>query len=536
MSAPSTTVRMSRRVLTLVGLGVALPALLLAGLGVYLTLRIAHAVEEESRRYDRYIAAQVGEAFERELLDELRRRIVPAENAARAGGDSAAVMAALGAGAAGLGAPHLMREGELPGTTGIIVESTPLLYAPGAGPWRGRTFAGLLLRGPGGEVLGAGGWWLDPRRFLVTRFETVVLTRLPENPRLYGGMVAARRLSVALLGPFDEELRRVRQPGRRAEGVAEELGGPLEGYRVRVCPAQDAPVVWATRFIGLMITFIGLVAMVILVATLFGLRYATRQLELAHLKSSFVSNVTHELKTPIALIRLAAETLELQRYRTPEEGRSFLAGIVRETQRLQQLVDNILDFARLEAGRARLRLEPVDLAQIVRQTVEDFRPRLEQHGFRLETDLPEGLPLVRGDAAMLQHCLLNLLDNALKYSREQREVRVWVAARDGAVTASVADRGIGIAPADQKQIFEKFVRVETGLVHDVKGAGLGLSLVHQIVRAHGGRVELVSSPGEGSTFTIVLPRAEGVEASRGPARSAGQGRGPGPAEPGKEEG
>ena len=134
-----------------------------------------------------------------------------------------------------------------------------------------------------------------------------------------------------------------------------------------------------------MITFIGLVAMVILVATIAGLRYTTRQLELAQLKSSFVSNVTHELKTPIALIRLAVETLELRRFSTPEEGESFLAGIVRETKRLQQLVDNILDFARLEAGQARLRLESVDLAQLARETVENFRPRLEQQGFRLET-------------------------------------------------------------------------------------------------------------------------------------------------------
>ena len=137
-----------------------------------------------------------------------------------------------------------MREGELPGTTGIIVESTPLLYAPGTGPRRGRTFAGLLLRGPSGEVLGAGGWWIDPRRFLIARFENVVLTRLPENPRLYGGMVAARRLSVSLLGPYDEELRRVREPGGEAGVRIEALGGPLEGYAVRVAPAQGAPVVW----------------------------------------------------------------------------------------------------------------------------------------------------------------------------------------------------------------------------------------------------------------------------------------------------
>ena len=112
---------------------------------------------------------------------------------------------------------------------------------------------------------------------------------------------------------------------------------------------------------------------------------------------------------------------------------------------------------------------------------------------------------VRGDAQALSQCVLNLLDNAMKYSRERKEVRVSARAVDERVAISVADRGIGISPHDQKRIFEKFVRLETGLVHDVKGAGLGLSLVDQIVRAHGGRVEVSSLPGEGSTFTLLLP-------------------------------
>jgi two-component system phosphate regulon sensor histidine kinase PhoR len=191
-------------------------------------------------------------------------------------------------------------------------------------------------------------------------------------------------------------------------------------------------------------------------------------------------------------------------------------------------VDNILDFARLEAGQTVFRFEAVDLPAIVRETVDDFQPRIEQKGFRVELDLPEGLPPVRGDAVMLQHCVLNLLDNALKYSRTRREVRVSAEARDGVVAVSVTDHGIGIAPADQKRIFEKFVRVEAGLVHDVKGAGLGLSLVQQIVRAHGGRVELESSPGEGSTFTVLLPLADGTEAPRRGARHAR------PTDPGRE--
>ena len=117
----------------------------------------------------------------------------------------------------------------------------------------------------------------------------------------------------------------------------------------------------------------------------------------------------------------------------------------------------------------------------------------------------------------LTHCLLNLMDNAIKYSRQRREIRIAGAAHDGTVSISVTDRGIGIAPADKRRIFEKFVRLEDGLVHDVRGAGLGLSLVDQVVRAHGGRVDVVSAVGEGSTFTLVLPIA--TEAESLPAES-----------------
>ena len=207
------------------------------------------------------------------------------------------------------------------------------------------------------------------------------------------------------------------------------------------------------------------------------------------------------------MIRLAVETIEMRRVTGPEETERFLGTIGRETLRLSQLVDNILDFARLEAGQRIFRFEEVDIGQVIRDTVDSLRPRFEHQGFKVDVDLPDNLPPVRGDATALTHCLLNLLDNAIKYSRTRREVKISAASSGNSVTVSVSDRGIGIPPGDQKRIFEKFVRLETGLVHDVKGAGLGLSLVDQIVRAHGGRVELVSVAGEGTTFTIVLPVA-----------------------------
>lgn len=508
----------SRRLVTIIGLGVALPALVLAGLGIYLTLRIARAVEDESARYNSYMALQVGEAFEQELMGVLRRSIIRAENLSRTGADPVAVQAAIESETGEFQGAHLVPLDDLDGFSLLIVESQPLLFAPGEGDRHGQYYVGLLLRGPDGQVTGAGGWWMDPRGFLVRHLPAVTQDRLPSNPRLYGGFESTRRLSVTLFAGFGQVLARVREPGNLRTARTEPLAGPFEGCAVRVAATSSAPAVWTTRFVSLEITFIALMGMAIVLATAFGLRYTIRQLELAQIKAGFVSNVTHELKTPIALIRLAVETLEMRRVGSPEESERFLRSIGRETLRLQQLVDNILDFARLEAGQRVFRFEDVDLLAVVHETVESFRPRLEHQGFRLDLDLPPSLPAVRGDATALSHCLLNLLDNALKYSRTQREVGVAAAARDGTVAVSVTDRGIGIAPGDQRRIFEKFVRLDIGLVHDVKGAGLGLSLVDQIVRAHGGHVELESRPGEGSTFTLVLPRAGGAEASQADSR------------------
>jgi signal transduction histidine kinase len=392
-----------------------------------------------------------------------------------------------------------------------MVESQPLVYAPGSGPRQNQCFAGLLLHDAQEQVAGAGGWWMDPRAFLVTHMSEVIRERLPSNPRMYGGIESTLRLSIQLFDSGGAEIGRVREPGNESTARTEALSGPFEGFSVRVAATSRSPVVWTGRFVAIEVLFIALMALVLVAATLFGLRYTIRQLELAQLKAGFVSNVTHELKTPIALIRLAVETLEMRRISSPEEADKFLRTIGRETLRLSQLVDNILDFARLEAGQRVFRFEQLDVGQVVRDALETFRPRFEHQGFAVTTDVPDGLPLVQGDAVALTHCVLNLLDNAIKYSKTRREVRVTVESRNGTVCVSVADRGIGISPGDQKRVFEKFVRLETGLVHDVKGAGLGLSLVDQIIRAHGGRVEVESNPGEGSTFTLVLPIARPAE-------------------------
>ena len=493
-----------RKLAVLVG-AVALPALILAAFATLLTLRVAREVQAENTRYCGYVEGKITEAFEQELITQLRDAVVPAEGVARDGGDRAALLAALASRSRQFEAPHYVPVEDMAGLSVIMVESNMLLYGDDPTGRHQHPFAAVVLRGPDGEVTGAGGWWFNPRAFVAARLATVVRDRLSNSPRMYGGIESTRYLSVQVFDSQGNEVGRVRDPGRAPFTRGAEMTGPFEGYRVHVTPTAQAPVSLAGRFVVVEVTLIALLTLIMLASTAIGVRYILRQIELVQAKSSFVSNVTHELKTPIAVIKLAVETLEMRRYRTPEEGDKYLRTILRESDRLAQLVDNILDFSRLESGQKTLRFASVSVAEVVATAMESFRLRLEDGGFEYHLDVPEALPRVKADPIAIQHCLLNLLDNAMKYSKERKEVRISARERDGMVSISVSDRGIGIDPEDQKRIFEKFARVETGLVHTVKGAGLGLSLVEQLIRAHHGRVEVASTPGEGSIFTLLIP-------------------------------
>jgi signal transduction histidine kinase len=231
-----------------------------------------------------------------------------------------------------------------------------------------------------------------------------------------------------------------------------------------------------------------------------------RELHLSRLKSDFVANVSHELKTPLALIRLFAETLEMGRVPGEEKAQQYYRVINKESQRLTQLINNILDFSRIEAGRREYRLAPADVARIVSEVVEAYRFQIEQQGFTLDVDVEPGLPRVVADKEALAQALLNLVNNALKYTRDEKYLKLAVQRRgEDQVVVAVTDRGIGVAKGEQQKIFEKFYRAEDSLVHETKGSGLGLSLVKHIMEAHGGSVEVESAPGKGSTFTLVLP-------------------------------
>lgn len=241
-------------------------------------------------------------------------------------------------------------------------------------------------------------------------------------------------------------------------------------------------------------------------------RSVRRQVQLARMKSDFVSNVSHELRTPLALIRMYTETLEMGRLPDEERRMEYLRVISQETERLTHLVNNILNFSRMEAGRKPYAAEPVDVDEVAAAVHQLYARTLEQQGFHLELRLAGSLPLVRGDREALAEALLNLIDNAVKYSGDDRRIEVETGRQDGGVFVAVTDHGIGIAPEEHRRIFEKFYRVSTGLVHQTRGTGLGLAIVEHIVQAHGGRVVLASRPGEGSRFSLVLPAA--VDAPR----------------------
>jgi signal transduction histidine kinase len=230
-----------------------------------------------------------------------------------------------------------------------------------------------------------------------------------------------------------------------------------------------------------------------------------RELHLSRLKSDFVANVSHELKTPLALIRLFAETLELRRVPSEEKAQQYYRVINKESQRLTQLINNILDFSRIEAGRKEYRFRPTDVGAVVGEVVESYRFPIEQQGFDLEVSIAEDLPEIVVDPEALSQALLNLVNNAIKYSGDQKHLGLDVRREHDRVVISVTDRGVGIPKAEQQKIFEKFYRVEDTLIHTTKGSGLGLALVKHIMDAHGGTVELTSAPGEGTTFRLLVP-------------------------------
>ena len=289
----------------------------------------------------------------------------------------------------------------------------------------------------------------------------------------------------------------------------------LPSYTVGIGPrGATIEEVLRGRFIQNLVLII-FVDIILVVGAWLAYRLFRREMELVRMKSDFVSTVSHELRTPLALIRMYAETLEMGRLQDEDKRREYHATILRESERLSRLVNNILSFSRIEAGRKQYHFGEVQVNSVVEGVLETYRHHLEANGFTPELRLAKALPLIHADAEALSEALINLVDNAVKYSRQEKFIRVSTG-RDGAeVYLEVEDHGVGIAPQHHRRVFETFYRVTDGDVHDTKGTGLGLALVQHIVDAHGGRVTLTSTPGEGSRFRMSFPVTNGGTGTSG---------------------
>jgi signal transduction histidine kinase len=223
------------------------------------------------------------------------------------------------------------------------------------------------------------------------------------------------------------------------------------------------------------------------------------------MRSHFVANVSHELKTPLTAIRMFADTLVLRPSADERMQSEYLHTITNESERLTRLVDNVLEFSKIEQGRKIYHMHTAALPEVVRSAARAMQYPLAQQGFSLQVSIDENVPALRGDPDALEQAILNLLSNAMKYSGGDREIHLTLAASEGEAVISVTDRGLGIPPEDHKRIFEKFYRVRAAETECIAGTGLGLTLVQHIAEAHGGLVNVQSRPGQGSTFSIRIP-------------------------------
>jgi signal transduction histidine kinase len=324
-----------------------------------------------------------------------------------------------------------------------------------------------------------------------------------------GGFKKAKRLNappnVAL--PVDVQL----SPNGRADWkhpfVAAEIGEALPHWEVAVYLLDPARAGRSASTLKLTLgLLIALLVLAIAIGSWLIVADLNRQLRLARQKTDFVSNVSHELKTPLTSIRMFTEMLAEDRVQDESKRRHFLGIITAETARLTRLINNVLDFARLERGEKKYQSAPFDLAALVRETVDSYRHHLETLGFTLRAQIPSEPLTFQGDRDAIAQVLVNLLSNAEKYSGDRKEIEVALEQNADAIEVCVSDHGLGVPAGCEEKIFNQFYRAHDSLSSGIQGSGLGLTLARQIARAHGGDVIFGRREGGGSCFVLKLPQ------------------------------
>lgn len=370
-------------------------------------------------------------------------------------------------------------------------------------------------------------------RFLQDQLNVMTWYRPPREPQLvFGALLDLDRISAELaallndskstlpegisLAILNDNARPVARshpdlnPNWRRPFVATEIGEALPHWEVSTYllnPASlSSAAATAKLSIGLLVTTL---IVAIGMGSLLLARDLRRELLLVRQKTDFVSNVSHELKTPLTSIRMFSELLADNAVQDEDKRRSYLNIITAETARLTRLINNVLDFSRMERGEKKYELRPCDLANLAREAADHFQPQLAADGFTFSRDLPKSPVPVHGDRDALAQVVLNLLSNAGKYANNgTREITLQVRVTDttpARAELTVLDRGPGVPRGSEEKIFEQFHRAHDSLSSGIQGSGLGLTLARQIARAHGGDVTCRPRPGGGSCFTLDLP-------------------------------
>jgi len=280
-------------------------------------------------------------------------------------------------------------------------------------------------------------------------------------------------------------------------------------YKIHFSDETGEDIMMSARYEKMVYYCLIAAANVIMIAAVISaLRNIAHELALSDMRSNFVARVSHELRTPLGLIRLYAETLELNRAKNEEKRQEYLRALTKECERLAQMINNILNFSRIEANKQQYTLTERPIGNLVLETAETMRYHFERHGLNLHVSADPALPPVRCDGEALRQALFNLLSNAMKYSGEGKNVWVNAYSHNGEVIIEVKDQGIGVSSDQRAKIFEEYHRVDDPLVRETGGTGLGLAVVKHIVESHRGRIVVDSTPGQGSTFAIHLPVAK----------------------------
>lgn len=280
-----------------------------------------------------------------------------------------------------------------------------------------------------------------------------------------------------------------------------------EGWDLRICFPDKEEFIWAelASMLALSLLFISLV----MSCFAFTIHMILKQKKLSQMTTDFINNMTHELKTPIATVSLASRMLQRDKILSlPEKVMHYARIIEQENSKLTEQVEQVLQIARLEKGEVGLDRNPVSLHEVLLEAVKVIELQVTNRNGQIETQLEAITDDLSADRMHLRNIFLNILDNANKYSPEAPFIKVRTRSQINGIEIAITDNGIGMSKDKQRQAFEKFYRAHTGNVHDVKGFGLGLAYVKMMVEAHGGRIQLESEPGKGTTFTLFFPYPE----------------------------